>query len=138
MNESLTELQDDIQRLSQQQSQMQQMHNIMQNGGQTQVSPSQGRIPGRATGPCPPPPPRRSNCYVTASGLVGLVSYNRLSPPPLQGGRLDPPLAPLLLRLTAAELTLLLMGAAQRMVAKFSELWGGGRRISRNDLFGQQ
>ena len=37
MNESLSELQDDIQRLSQQQSQMQQMHNIMQNGGQTQV-----------------------------------------------------------------------------------------------------
>ena len=38
MNESLSELQDDIQRLSQQQSQMQQMHNIMQNGGQTQAS----------------------------------------------------------------------------------------------------
>ena len=72
MNESLTELQDDIQRLSQQQSQMQQMHNIMQNGGQTQVSPSQGRIRGGGEQPGHAPPPKtiRKVLCDTASDLV--------------------------------------------------------------------
>ena len=56
-----------------------------------QVTRPPGADPGGPTGPCLSPKTIKLLCD-TASGLVGLVSSNRLPPPP--DGRLDPPLRP--------------------------------------------